>query len=121
MEKRPAIIKVLIALQVVFIAYDLFAPFYSPIFSTFTTMDFLIAYLTAVLDFIILVGFYRGSKWVWFFSLFYGGVSVLAYVFAFYSNPVLLTLLMLILRVFVLVCLRGKQVRRYFNVIKLTR
>jgi hypothetical protein len=53
--------------QVVFVAYDLFAPFYSPIFNTFTTMDFLIAYLTAVLDVIILIGFYMGSKWVWFF------------------------------------------------------
>jgi hypothetical protein len=121
MENRPGIIKAMITLQVVFVAYDLFAPFYSPIFSTFTTMDFLIAYLTAVLDVIILIGFYMGSKWIWFFSLLYGGVSVLAYVFAFVSNPVLLTLLMIFLRAIVLVSLRSKRVRKYFNVSKIIR
>jgi hypothetical protein len=84
-------------------------------------MDFLIAYLTAVLDIIILIGFYMGSRWVWFFSLFYGGVSVLAYVFAFISNPVLLTLLMIALRAVVLVSLRSKRVRKYFNVSKIIR
>jgi hypothetical protein len=121
MEPRPSILKAMIVLQFIFIAYDLFAPFYSPIFQTFTTMDFLIAYMTAVLDFIILIGFLRGSRWIWFFSLVYGGVSVLAYAFAFVANPVVLTLLMILLRVVLLVLLRGKQVRKYFNVSKFTR
>lgn len=121
MENRPAIVKLMLALQVAFMAYDLFAPFYSPIFQTFTTADFLIAYMTAVLDFIIFLGFLRGSKWIWFFSLFYQGASILVYVFAFAANPVPLTMIMIILRAVQLISLRGKNVRKYFGVIKLTR
>ncbi len=121
MASRPGMLKLMVAIQVIFIGYDLFAPFYSPIFQTFTTMDFLIAYLTAVLDFIVLYGYLSGARWIWYFSLFYQGVSVLAYVFAFAANPVVLTLVMIALRVVQLVSLRAKNVRKYFNAEKLTR
>ena len=121
MAARPGIVKALMALQVVFVVYDLFAPFYSPIFSTFSTMDFVIAYLTAVLDAFIIIGLYRATKPIYLFAMFYGGISVLTYVFAFYANPVILTLLMIFLRVAMLVAFRSKPVKRYFDVTKLIR
>lgn len=121
MAARAGIINALIALQVVFVAYDLFAPFYSPIFSTFSTMDFVIAYLTAVLDFFIIIGLLMATKPIWTFAMFYGGLSVLVYVFSFYSNPVILTLLMMFLRVAMLIAFRSKPVKKYFNVGKFIR
>jgi hypothetical protein len=48
-------------------------------------------------------------------------VSVLAYVFAFVSTPVPLTMLMIFFRVVVLVSLRSKRVRKYFDVTKIIR
>ena len=121
MTGRPRIIKALIALQVVFVAYDLFAPFYSPLFSTFSAVDFLIAYLTAILDFFIILGLLMATKPIWIFAMLYGGLRVLAYVTSFYSNPVALTLLIMFLRVAMLVGFRSKTVKRYFNVGKFIR
>jgi hypothetical protein len=121
MAARPGIINALIVLQVVFMAYDLFAPFYSPLISTFSTMDFVIAYLTAVLDFFIIIGLLMATKPIWTFAMFYGGLSVLVYVFSFYSNPVILTLLMMFLRVAMLIAFRSKPVKKYFNVGKFIR
>lgn len=119
MAALPGVVKALIALQAVFIAYGLFAPFYSPLFVTFSTMDFVVAYLTAVLDFFILYGLLRATKPIWTFAMFYGGISVLAYVFSFYSNPVILTLLMIFLRVAMVVTFRSKPVKSYFNITKI--
>jgi hypothetical protein len=121
MAPLPGIIKALIALQVVFMGYDLFSPFYSPIISTFSMMDFLVAYLTAVLDFFIIIGLLRATKPIWTFAMFYGGVSVLVLVFSFYSNPVILTLLVMFLRVAMVVTFRSKRVKKHFSISKLIR
>lgn len=121
MAPLPGIIKALIALQVVFVAFDLFSPFYSPIINTFSVADFMIAYLTAVLDFFIIIGLIRATKPIWTFAMFYGGISVLALVFSFYSNPVVLTILMIFLRVAMVVTFRSKRVRKHFNISKLIR
>ncbi len=121
MAPLPGIIKALIALQVVFVGYDLFAPFYSPLISTYSIMDFIIAYLTAVLDFFIIIGLVRATKPIWNFAMFYGGLTVLVLVFSFYSNPVILTLLMIFLRVAMVVTFRSKAVKNHFGMSKIIR
>jgi hypothetical protein len=121
MAGLPGIIKALLVLQIIFVGYDLFAPFYSPLISTYTVMDFLVAYLTAILDVFIIIGLLRATKPIWTFAMFYGGLSVLALVFSFYSNPVVLTLLMVFFRVVMVVTFRSKPVKNYFGISKIIR
>ena len=115
--KRPRGLYLIILLQVIFVAYDLFNPFLLGRYIYYTEWDFLMAYLLAFLDFILIIGFLRGSRWAWFFGIVYSGINIINYVFSYISNPILLYLILFIMRLIVILWLRGESVRRYFQII----
>ena len=115
--KRPRGLYLIILLQIIFVAYDLFNPFLLGKYIYYTLWDFLIAYLFALLDFILIIGFLRGSRWAWFFGIVYSGINIIDYVFSYISNPILLYLILFMMRLIVILWLRSESVRRYFQII----
>lgn len=114
MAKRPKLIYAMILIQIVLVIFDLFTPFITGEFITYSIFDFLMAYMLGFLDFILIIGFLKGSKWAWFFGIAYSGINVLYYTFAFISNPIMLYLILFIMRLAVIFMLRATK--RYFQI-----
>jgi hypothetical protein len=117
LRSMPRLVLLMVALQVPLVAIDLILPFFSPFFEQFGTFDFFAAYMFALFDFILIIGFRSGAKWAWLFGLLFSGLNVVMYVYMYLANPVLLYILPLFLRVSVMFCLRGRAVRDYFDLL----
>jgi len=121
MVGSPRLVYVIVVIQAIFTASDLVSPFLSGAFLNYEIGDFLMAYFMAILDFILLVGFLRGSKWAWFFGLIYNGFNILNHSLAFFGTQYLSYVILVLMRITVLFCLRSSSVRRYFGVTKVSR
>ncbi|HRU81779.1 MAG TPA: hypothetical protein P5168_04435 [Candidatus Methanomethylicus sp.] len=118
MRKRPSLILAMVGVQVILIAFDLLMPFLTGSFVSYGTLDFLMAYSFALLDFFLILGFMRGAKWAFVFGLLFSGINVTTNVYSYLSNPVPLYMLLVILRAFVMLCLRDGNVRIYMDMKK---
>ena len=118
MRKRPALILVMVAIQVIMVAVDLLMPFLLGTYVNMGTTDFLMAYFYAMLDFLLILGFLRGDKWAFIFGLLFSGINLTMNVFSYFSNPVLLYAIIIILRAIVMLCLRDSNVRIYMDMKK---
>ncbi|MGC8936501.1 MAG: hypothetical protein ACP5KV_03960 [Candidatus Methanomethylicaceae archaeon] len=116
MARRPGLVYVIASLQALFVLFDLATPFLTGAFIYYTGSEFLVAYLMGVLDFILIIGFMRGSKWAWFFGLIFSGINIINYALSFLSDPIALYVLLLFLRLILILCLRTRSVREHFNV-----
>ena len=117
MVKRPNIVVLMAAIQIILIIVDLLIPFLSPSLTNLGTINFLMAYGFVVLDFLLVYVFWRGSKWAWFFGLLYSGFNILNYVFLYFSNNYLFYAFPLFLRL-VLLSLRSRTLKGYFDISK---
>lgn len=115
MREMPRLVLLMVILQMPLVAIDLILPFISPFFEQFGTFDFFAAYIFAFFDFILIIGFRSGAKWAWLFGLLFSGMNVVMYVYMYLSNPVLMYILPLFIRVAVMFSLRGRHVREYFD------
>lgn len=111
---RPKLIYAMISIQAILIFFDLFTPFITGEFLAYSILDFLMAYMLGLLDFLLIIGFLKGSKWAWFFGIAYSGINVLRYTFAFMSNPIVLYLMLFMMRLAVILMLRATK--KYFQV-----
>jgi hypothetical protein len=118
MRKRPSLILVMVGVQVILIVFDLLMPFLTGSFVGYGTMDFLMAYSFALLDFFLILGFMRGSKWAFIFGLLFSGINVTTNVYSYLNNPVMLYMVLVVLRAFVMLCLRDSNVRIYMDMKK---
>ena len=118
MRKRPSLILVMVGIQAVLIAFDLLMPFMTNAYLNYGTMDFLMAYFYAILDFFLILGFMRGSKWAFIFGLLFSGINVTVNVYSYINYPALLFILLIALRVIVMLCLRDSNVRIYMDMKK---
>ncbi len=111
----------MVAIQAAFVAINLSMPFLTGSFLSYTYLDFLMAYLTAIIELILVVGFLRGSKWAWFAGLFYSGLSVLMYAVSYLSVPSVFYIILIFMRIVVMASLRSRNVRAYFDITRFTR
>ncbi|MDH5806930.1 MAG: hypothetical protein QXW62_06415 [Candidatus Methanomethylicaceae archaeon] len=114
MTNRPKLIYVMILIQIILIIFDLYSPFITGEFLTYSIFEFLMAYMMGFLDFMLIIGFIKGSRWAWLFGIAYSGINVLYYTFAFISNPIMLYLILFIMRLMIIFMLRAT--RRYFQI-----
>ncbi|MEM3485962.1 MAG: hypothetical protein QXU33_00020 [Candidatus Methanomethyliaceae archaeon] len=116
MARRPNLIYVMATLQALFVIFDLATPFLTGTFIYYGGIEFLMFYLMGVLDFILIIGFMRGSRWAWFFGLIFSGINIINYALSYLSDPIVLYVLLLFMRLVVISCLRSRTVRDYFHV-----
>ncbi|MBC7113762.1 MAG: hypothetical protein H5T34_07125 [Candidatus Methanomethyliales bacterium] len=121
MARRPSLLYAMVSLQAIFVLFDLAAPFLTGTFIYYGGTEFIIAYLMGVLDFILIIGFMRGSKWAWFFGLFFSGINIINYAISYLSDPIALYVILLFMRLGVIFCLRSNSVREYFDIAGFTR
>ncbi|MCX8182379.1 MAG: hypothetical protein N3D12_04615 [Candidatus Methanomethyliaceae archaeon] len=116
MARRPSLVYIMAFLQALFVIFDLAAPFLTGTFIYYSGVEFLVSYLMGVLDFILIIGFMRGSRWSWFFGLIFSGINIINYTLSFLSDPIALYVILLFMRLLIIFCLRSGSVRDYFNV-----
>ncbi|MGQ9760175.1 MAG: hypothetical protein ACUVQ5_06390 [Candidatus Methanomethylicaceae archaeon] len=121
MTRRPRLVYLMVSVQILLVAFDLLQPFITGTFLYYTGVEFIMAYLMAVLDFILILGFMRGSRWAWFFGLVFHGINIINYGLSYLSNPIVLYALLLFIRLVVILSLRFRSVREYFDVLHITR
>lgn len=121
MRRRPKTIYFMVGLQVLFVVFDLTAPFITGAFVYYTELEFLMSYFMAILDVMLIIGFMRGSRWAWIFGLIFSGINIISYASSYLSNPVLFYALLLFMRLLVILCLRSRGVREYFEISRVTR
>lgn len=120
MARRPGLVRVMISLQAIFVIFDLASPFLTGAFIYYGGTEFIIAYLMAVLDFILIIGFIRASRWAWFFGLIFSGINIINYSLSYLSTLIALYVLLLFMRLAVIFSLRSSAVRDYFDIARLT-
>ncbi|MEM0285931.1 MAG: hypothetical protein QXW34_02180, partial [Candidatus Methanomethyliaceae archaeon] len=69
MTNRPKLIYVMILIQIILIIFDLYSPFITGEFLTYSIFEFLMAYMMGFLDFMLIIGFIKGSRWAWLFGI----------------------------------------------------
>lgn len=111
---QRGLIYTMASLQAIFVAFDLMLPFITGEFLRYSIIDFLMAYLMGLLDFILIIGFLKAHKWAWFFGLAYNSIHILSYTFAFIANPIMLYLILFVMRLTVIFMLRATK--SYFGI-----
>lgn len=115
MAARPGLIKLIVVIQGLLGIYTLFLPFLSGTFLSYTQNDFLMSYFFALLDFILIIGFWTGAKWAWLFGLLFNAFNIVNYVFMYLSSPLFWFVLPLMMRLVILFALRSRKMREFFN------
>lgn len=115
MANRPGLIKLLVVMQGLVGIYTLFLPFLSGSFISYTSTDFLMSYFFALLDFILMIGFWTGAKWSWLFGLLFNAFNIVNYVFMYLSTPLLWFVIPLLMRLIILLGLRSRKMREFFD------